>query len=368
MVKSVVFFFLECKQISRCTQGDEYGTMHPMKFRLPILFFVLLAGGALRAQYQDYSRMGKTPAELMFIDDPMVIELKEPSWFWHNPKRSTPMAQLIYAADLERSGKTKAALEAYDDLVHEWHSTPEALKAQLALARLYSATGEARKAYDEEIYLLAHFAGRFELEPVLADAVAQADLLVARERDRNFRLNSGASLRQNYERIIHFAPRWHRVPEMMLKIAELYVCDEDYSGAITICDRVIVDWPAWERMDDVISLYCEACRKQADVWKNDTGRLKQLERLIAGARTFRPLHPDLKTFTVWQQEVYELRRACSYEKAVFYDNPAAYSAEAAVLAYQTFLREFPDASEAESVRARLAELSLVDRGEKKESN
>lgn len=328
----------------------------------------LLAVTALQAQYQDYSRMGKTPAELMFIDDPMEIELKEPSWFWHNPKRSTPEEQLAYAAQLEREGRTDAALEAYDDLVHEWHATPEALKAQLSLARLYSVTGKAKKAYEEEIYLLAHFAGRFELEPVLVDAMAQADLLVAQEAARNFRLNSGDSLRKNYERIIHFAPRWHRVPEMMLKIAELYVQDEDYSGAITICDRIIVDWPSWDRMDDVVYTYCEACRKQADVWQNDTGRLKHLERLLAGAQTFRPLHPSLETFAQWQQETYELRRARSYVKATFYDNPQAYSVEAAVLAYQTFLREFPDAPEADAARARLAELSLADRGGIKENN
>lgn len=333
-----------------------------MKFTLLLSLISFLAVTALQAQYQDYSRMGKTPAELMFIDDPMTIELKEPSWFWHNPKCSTPEDQLIYAAKLEREGKTKAALEAYDDLVHEWHATPEALKAQLALASLYSAKGEARKAYDEEIYLLAHFAGRFELEPVLADAMAQADLLVANEAARSFKLNSGDSLRKNYERIIHFAPRWHRVPEMMLKIADLYVRDEDYSGAITICDRIIVDWPSWERMDEVVYLYCEACRKQADVWQNDTGRLKQLERLLAGAQTFRPLHPSLETFAQWQQETYELRRARSYVKATFYDNPKAYSVEAAVLAYQTFLREFPDAPEADAARARVAELSLADRG------
>lgn len=338
-----------------------------MKLTLFFLLFSFVLTAPLAAQYQDYSRMGKTPAELMFIDDPMVIDLKEPSWFWHNPKRDTPADQLTYAAELERDGRIGAALDAYDDLVHEWHATPEALKAQLSLARIYSARGEARKAYDEEIYLLAHFAGRFELEPVLNDALAQADLLAARERDRNFRVNSGESLRQNYERIIHFAPRWHRVPEMMLKIAGLYVDDSDYSGAITICDRIIVDWPAWERMDDVVSLYCEACRKQADVWKNDTGRLRQLERLLAGARTFRPLHPELETFTRWQQETYELRRARSYEKATFYDNPDAYSVEAAVLAYQTFLREFPDAPEADAARARLAQLSLADRGGIKEN-
>jgi regulator of sirC expression with transglutaminase-like and TPR domain len=53
-----------------------------------------------------------------------------------------------------------------------------------------------------------------------------------------------------------------------------------------------------------------------------------------------------------------MRRNRSYEKATFYDNPEAYSVEAAAEAYRAFLRLFPDAPQAETVRKRLAELSL----------
>lgn len=312
-----------------------------------------------RAQYQDYSRMGKTPAELRFIEDPMDVELKEPSWLWHNPRMGTPSEQLAYAAGLEREGRAEKAAEAYDDLVHEWHATPEALTAQLAIARLWSGLGEAQKAYDADIYLLAHFNGRFVLEPVLKDAVAQADLLTARNQGRAFRLASGKALRENYERIIHFAPRWPRVPELLLRIALLYAQDGEYGSAITVCDRILVDWPGCPKTDEAVRVYCQACRNQADVWRNDTGRLRHLERLIAGARTFRPGHPDAALFDAWQQEIYALRRAAAYGQAAFYDNPAAYSAEAALLAWQGFLRDFPDAPQAPAVRARVAELSLA---------
>ena len=129
------------------------------------------------AQYQDYSQIGRTPEALRFLDDPLKIELKEPAWLFGGPKMGTPAEQLLLAERLEREGKREEAVEAYDDLVHEWHASPEALTAQLAIARLESAAGRAQQAYDADVYLLAHFAGRFELEPVLADAVAQADAL-----------------------------------------------------------------------------------------------------------------------------------------------------------------------------------------------
>ncbi len=333
--------------------------MTPMK--LKTLFCLGLIGFAVaaQAQYQDFSRMGKTPAELQFIDDPMEIELKEPSWFWHNPEKDTPELQLAYAARLERKGEIEEALEAYDDLVHEWHATPQALTAQLALARIHSARGDARKAYEEDIYLLAHFAGRFELEPVLKDVVAQADQIATSESNKTLRLHSGEALRKNYERIVHFAPRWHRTPDLLMKIAQLYVDDEEYASAITVCDRIVVDWPTYKRLTDLVSLYCEACRKQATAWRNDIGRLKQMERLIKGAVTFYPNHPKRAIFLAWQEEIYQMRHDLAYKQTSFYDNPKAYSVQSAELAYRDFLRQYPESPKAEEIRQRIAALSLA---------
>ena len=309
------------------------------------------------AQYQDYSRFGQTPAELRFYDEVTDVDLKKPSWLWHNPACDTPQEQLLHAARLEREGRRDDAVEAYDDLVHEWHATPEALTAQLAIARLESAAGNARQAYDADVYLLAHFAGRFELEPVLEDALAQADYLAGRDRDRTFRFHSGDALRLNYGRLIHFAPRWARVPELLQRIADLHLADGEYASAITVCDRLVTDWPNYKDLDAVVTLYCTACRRQADVWRNDLGRLRQLERLIAGAQTFRPDHPEAARFAAWQAEIHALRRDRAHANASFYDNPAAYSAEAAIRAYQAFLREYPDAPQADAVAKRVQALT-----------
>lgn len=342
--------------------GTDYGILGGMK-RILFLLPAMLCVAVLRAQYVDYSRMGKTPAELMFIDDPMDIELKEPSWWWHDPEKDSPAEQLAYARSLEADGKIKDAIGAYDDLVHEWHATPEALKAQLSIARLHSAAGDAAAAYDADIYLLAHFSGRFEMEPVLKDALAQADLLAGRAETGflGLRRYSHNALRANYERIIHFAPRWVMVPDLLMRIGALYSDAGQYASALTIYDTIIVRWPGTARMDEVVYCYAEACRRQADVWRNDTGRLQNLERLIAGAVAFRPAHPSRALFETWQREIYEMRREGSYVKAVFYDNPKAYSVDAAIRAYQAFLQQFPDAPQAPAVRARIAELSVSDR-------
>ena len=293
--------------------------MWAMSRRAILAAWVCCAAALGSAQYQDYSRIGRTPEALSFLDEPIEVELKEPAWLFGGPDEDSPAEQLLLAQRLEREGKREKAVDAY------------------------------------------HFAGRFELAPVLADAVAQADALAAQERGRTLHFTSNATLRRNYEQIIHFAPRWKRVPELLLRIAELYVDDEAFSHAITVCDRLVVDWPNYAGMDEVVSVYCRACRLQANVWRNDVGRLAHLERLLAGAQAFRPNHPERERFAQWQREVYLLRHDRAYANASFYDNPAAYSREAALLAYQAFLRDFPDSPHAEAIRVRVAQLAAQAR-------
>lgn len=324
-----------------------------MKLKSLLCLSLLCVTATAFAQYRDYSRMGKTPAELRFIEDPKAVELKEPSWFWHSPKKDTSDEQLRYADALYREGDLDDAAEAYDDLVHEWHSSKEALRAQLMLAQIYDELGNTRLAYDEYIYLLAYFTGRFDLEPVLKSLLRLADAMVYEDQCSSLGKYSNARLRANYENIIHYAPRWSEVPTMLLRIANLYAADGNYSSTLTICDRIVVQWQHYKDIDAVVDVYCTACRKLADQWRNDTGQLHKVERLLAGAIRYADKHEKMETYKTWLQEIYEMRRNRSYEKALFYDNPAAYPVESTILAYEQFLQDFPDAVEAETARQRL---------------
>lgn len=331
-----------------------------MKLKFFALVILLFVSSTLCAQYRDYSRMGKTPAELQFIENPHSVELKEPSWFWYNPEMDTAEEQLRYADKLYREGELDDAIEAYDDLVHEWHATREALRAQLMLAQIYDETGSAQRAYEEYIYLLAYFPGRFELEPVLKNLLRLADAMVYEDQSAALGKYSNLRLRSNYENIIHYAPRWSEVPSLLLRIAKLYAADENYSSTLTICDRIVVQWKDYAQMDEVVDVYCTACRALANQWSNDTGQLLKIEQLLSGALKYASSHPKKDIYTQWLQEIYEMRRNRAYAKALFYDNPAAYPVASTILAYEQFLEAFPDAKEAEIARQRLAVL----RGEK----
>ena len=71
------------------------------------------------------------------LDDLPKPEKKDTSWFLH-VSRDTPAEQLAYAQQMEAEGSLRAARRGYDALVREWPASPEAPKAQLALAMIWA--------------------------------------------------------------------------------------------------------------------------------------------------------------------------------------------------------------------------------------
>lgn len=320
---------------------------------------ILTFATSLFAQGDPYANAGKTPAELMFVTDPLKIDKKEPSfWFWNRPSKDTPAEQLAYAEELLSKQDFKGAAKAYNQLVRTWHSAPEALDAQVSLARCYNMLQDYKSAYNENIYLLAYFMGQFDLEPVLTHALSQADYL-SHNRPTFFGIDlaSNDEYREDYERIVHFVPRWYRVPEILERIALLYEADENYSSAITIYDRIIVQWNQAPNILAVVYQYCQACRHFADKNTQDLARLLQLENLIKGAELHYPQHPSIEQIKAWREEVYILRRDQAYTQADYYDTKA-HNYKAARLAYQQFLIDFPNAPQAPQIQQRIAQLTV----------
>ncbi len=321
-----------------------------------ILISLLLPLQLLAANDQ----MTQRPQELRFFDDPLDIDRKTPSFF-HSPDKETATAQLDYARTLDKAGDANGAIDAYQDLIHEWHSTPYAAAAQRRITQLREAANEPYETLDECFYALKHFPGKIRIEELLKRALAQADYISANNINLlGLRRNGNKALRKNYESIIHFAPRWTRVPELLQRIAALYEDDQAYASAITIYDQIIVNWPHADCYQHVVALYCHAVLKLAQASSQDGGRLLHLQQLIQGAIQNNPNHPNLKQFQADQATIYALRQDLAYAQARFYDKKG-YSPQAARLTYQALLRDFPDAPQAPQVRKRLAEIEASEK-------
>ena len=86
------------------------------------------------------------------LDELPKPEKKDTSWFLH-VSRETPAEQLAYARQMEDEGSLRAARRGYDALVREWPASPEAPKAQLALAMVWA---KKYQDYDEAFEALEY--------------------------------------------------------------------------------------------------------------------------------------------------------------------------------------------------------------------
>ena len=96
-------------------------------------------------------------------DELLKPSRKEPRWFgWINgPKKDTAAEQFKYAASLESEESWKGAKKAYDALVREWPTSPEAPKAQKALADIcLGKLLDSEAAFVEYRYLLDFYSAQ----------------------------------------------------------------------------------------------------------------------------------------------------------------------------------------------------------------
>ena len=141
------------------------------------------------------------------FDKDTRLPQKEKS-FWYSVSEETAAAQLVYAAKKAAAGKSKSARKAYEALVRQWPTAPEAAHAQLALAQLFEKMEKYGQAFDEYQYLLTYFAGHCPYNEVLDRQFRIANLLLHGNKSMfGWALNGTDTIRERFEKIVLNAPR-----------------------------------------------------------------------------------------------------------------------------------------------------------------
>ncbi|MGI6495182.1 MAG: outer membrane protein assembly factor BamD [Kiritimatiellia bacterium] len=271
---------------------------------------------------------------------------KAPSLFCR-PARKTPREQLGWAESLERAGELGKASKAYDTLVHSWPHAPEALDAQLGVARLADARGKSVCAFDEYRYLLVYFADRIPAAAVLDRMIHIADA----------RLDCGKSdsALKMYAQIAAHAPQWPQSRRALLAAARICEGKKEYADAIRHCNILLARSPGSVEAAAAAHLSGRCgyriARKQH---RDDALCAKALSALSFAMREF-PDEADAAATAELLRDLTARRVALQFEAAAFYDrirrNPSA-----AVVSYREFARRFPGTPEAARALARAEEL------------
>lgn len=283
------------------------------------------------------------------------VAQKEKS-FWYSVKESTPAAQLDYALKQEALGRSRAARKGYEALVREWPASPEAAKAQFALAKLYENTGNFAKAFEEYQYLLTHYAGNCPYNEVLDRQFRIANHLLHNNTSMfGWNLSGMDTIRERFEQIVRNAPRSAIAPEIMLIIGSIHVSEKERREAISVYDSLLNRFP--EAPQAISAAYLAAqCRYELSVRHSyNEARCRESIAFFKAVLERVPNHPQKAEMTVWLNELTNLLIEQNYQQAVFYDTRSR-NADAAKAAYRRFLTEFPDSKYAQKVRDRLAEI------------
>lgn len=281
---------------------------------------------------------------------------KTPSFF-HKPAKETPAGQLEFADKLLAAGKQKAAMKQYSALVHKWHTSSEAAKAQMAYAGILYDRNDYKNAFDEFQYLVDNFAGQFPYEDVLDKQFRIANYLMTARRMK-FLFMPGFKIQEQalplFEKIVKNAPNWKSSVEAQYNIGLINEDMEDYQEAIRAYDAVRYRYPDSERAADASfrRAYCFYLTAKESI--RDETCCRQALSALAGFMADYPRHSSFAPASKYRDELDERLANMYLERAEFYDKTGR--KKAAVIAYEDFIRKFPSSRLAGEITVRIETL------------
>lgn len=273
------------------------------------------------------------------------------------PKKDNAADQFAWAAQLESEGSVSGARRAYDALVREWPTAPEASGAQLKVAKLYGLDGDYEESFKEYRYLLDFYSSSCDFTAVSGEMYKLAELM--RQEGKTiifFNFRNTVDVRRAYEQLVLRAPGAAFVPKALLTIAGLREDEDHLPEAVKVYENLRNLYP--ESQEAVEAAYREG-RARMDIVRRceyNRNRVRDtadyLRRVVSDVAL-----PEEKLGEMrgWIAEAEAIIENDFWNSARFYDSRTR-TRRSAINAYEVFLKDYPDGVHAEEARARIEEL------------
>ncbi len=287
--------------------------------------------------------------------DTVYVESEGPRpWYTMlRPARRTPAEQLEYARGLRDRGSLRRAHRHYRALVASWPSSPEAPVAQLEHARLLDARGRSEEAFEAYQQLMEKFPGSFPFDEAYQRQTAIAQELLERKRWGVFSTPERAI--PLLEKAVANAPTRADAARARLTLGRAHRQNDDPAKAAAVfaeIERLYPDDPAAE----------EAAFQRAECLDEIFRAAPRNSRLIEEAwiayDRFVRRYPDSPRAELARERRDQRRRSLAqraWEEARFYDRRGG-RPSAAIGPYERFLERYADTEWADAARARLEQL------------
>ncbi|MCL1921822.1 MAG: tetratricopeptide repeat protein [Kiritimatiellaeota bacterium] len=287
---------------------------------------------------------------------------QKPKSFWFGVRAGTPAEQLAYAREALGKGHLRNARKGFEALVREWPAAPEAVEAQMDLARLFEQRKKYAQAFEEYQYLLTFYAGVCPYDEVLDRQFKIANFLL---HDRSgmfgWLVNDADASRKRFEQVVRNAPNAPLAPKAMLIVGGIRTSQKEMEEAIKVYDGLLHRYGETEQATDAAYLSARTRYDRATRHSYNEAHCRDAVSFLRAMVARMPRHPQIEQMRGWLDELSgQLEEQC-YKNAVFYDTRQRNRA-AALMAYNSFLKEFRDSKYADRVRARVAELEGKQQG------
>ena len=329
----------------------------------------LFAGGAVRAQDLPTPGAGSgaqtgaryaTDAYPGFDSEKSIVspERKSPRWFafLFGPNREDAKGQLAYCVDLIRAGDLSKARRQLDALVREWPTSPEAPKAQQALAELcLTRLGQTEDAFAEYRYLLDFYSLQVDYDKVADKLYQIAWQLKAEGKEVMFvRFENVVDVRRAFEACVLHAPGAKWVPEAMLTIGALREKEGQYGKAVQVYENLRNLYPDADEAKAAFLAEAKARMVLLGDHAYNRSRARDTQGFLRLARESCRAE-DREAIGEMLARVETLLADEAFRNAQFYDSKTR-TRRSAISAYEKFLAQYPEGEHADAARARVAEL------------
>lgn len=285
---------------------------------------------------------------------------KSPGIF-HRPGKASPAEQLTYADALRRDGKLSRAIKEYDNLVHAWHDTPEAVLAQRAQSDLLFERGKFKPAFEAYQYLVDFYAGQFPFEPVIQRQFEIANVVKNQRYARLWILPGVLDPQQAlplFEAIVRNAPNGDLAQESLFNMALIQEDDKEFDKAVELYERIQLRYPDGRYTASATFARARCLYQAARSRGRDEGQIRNAVSAFSTYLRDYPSDPNAASARKYLDELRSILSDMYFSRATYYDNVEK-NAKAAVVAYRDFVRTFPMSNLRERAEARIAQLSAT---------
>ncbi|MCC6142179.1 MAG: outer membrane protein assembly factor BamD [Candidatus Hydrogenedentes bacterium] len=317
---------------------------------------------AVRAQQMGGGGGG---GESLLDSDEATTELgapkqKRPGWLFHRTAYDTVQEQMAYAERLLAKGKRRKAGKALNALVHRWHNTPEAARAQRLYAESLQHRRKSEKAFDEYQYLVHYFAGTFPYQDVLQTQFQLANDVRTARHGRLFVLpgfqDPGRAV-PLYEQIVANGPNWDRAPEAQFNAGVIQEATGEPELAVVSYETLLLRYPRSDFVEEAAYRRAHALYALSRKSPRDEAQCREaLSAMLAFARNY-PADPHREDARRLAEELKNHLADMYYDRALYYDRIAK-RPQSAIIAYSDYISKFPTSERRNVADQRVAALQL----------